>query len=92
MSYISCSFPGVIWGCLGVYPGVEKVIMVGFGFPFQFNELREVMIYSSSLSGSFVRCVFRYALAASPRSNEGNMYIYIRTLSVPLRAPVCCTS
>ena len=48
-------FSGIIWGCLGFTCGVEKVIMVGFRFPFQFNELREVMICSSSLSESFVR-------------------------------------
>ena len=55
MSYISCSLPGLFGDAWGFTCGVEKVIMVGFRFPFQFNELREVMIYYSSLSESFVR-------------------------------------
>lgn len=54
MSYISYSFPGLFGDAWGFTCGVEKVIMVGFRFPFQFNELREVMI-CSSLSESFVR-------------------------------------
>ena len=58
MSYISCSFPGVIWDYSGggVPLPCRKFIMVCFEFRFQFDELRGVMIYSSSLSESFIQC------------------------------------
>jgi len=52
--FLSGGYLGLLGG--GVPLPCRKPILVCFEFPFQFNELRRVMIYSSSLSESFIQC------------------------------------